>query len=120
MSCHDIGRGMNSVANVVLDLYESGQINKESASRLVLAFREGVNWCDGNESETVADVVERGYCGLCFEKKPDLTDIYDNDLKYPDSYKVFDAYDKSAAHFYLCPECRKKVLDEYMQKMNKG
>ena len=27
MSCHDIGRGMNSVANVVLDLYESGQID---------------------------------------------------------------------------------------------
>ena len=64
MSCHDIGRGMNSVANVVLDLYESGQISKEGASRLVLACRKGVNWCDGNEGEAVEDVVERGYQGM--------------------------------------------------------
>ena len=30
MSCHDIGHGMNAVSKTVLDLYESGQISRES------------------------------------------------------------------------------------------
>ena len=113
MSCHDIGYGLNSVTKVVLDLYEEGKIDKESASRLILACRKGVNWCDGNEDEAIDEAVDRGYCGLCMEKTEELSDVYDNDVKYPDKYKVFDKYDKFAAHNYLCPECKKKIIDEF-------
>ena len=116
MSCHDIGRGMNSVSKTVLDLYEEGKVTSESAIKLIRACRKGVHWCDGNESEAVEEVVERGYCGLCFNKSENLTDVYDNDLGYPDKYRVFDDYDKTAAHFFLCPDCKKRVIEGYGEK----
>ena len=80
MSCHDIGRGMASVANVVIELYEGGRIDKEASIRLIRACRKGVHWCDGNEDEAMETVVEVGYCGLCFEKKEGLSSVYDNDI----------------------------------------
>ena len=113
MSCHYIGRGLDSVANVVLDLYESQQISKEGAVRLILACRKGVNWCDGNEGEAIAGTVKRGYCGLCFEKKENLTNVFDNELRCPERDEVFCAYEDTAAHYWLCPECKKQVLEEY-------
>ena len=113
MSCHNIGRGMNSVAKVVLDLYEEDQIPREAATRLILACRKGVYWCDGNEGEALEDVVERGYCGLCFVKTGELTTVFDNDLEYPQSDKVFDTYDDSAAHYWLCPKCKRNVICKY-------
>lgn len=116
MSCHDIGRGMDSVGAVVIELFESKQVSKDAAVRLILACRKGVNWCDGNEDEAIETVVEEGYCGLCFEKNKGLSNVYDNDLGYPDMYKVFDHYDKTAAHFFLCPKCKEKVIREYKQK----
>ncbi len=116
MSCHDIGRGMNSVSKVVLDLYEEGKVAGESAIKLINACRKGVYWCDGNEEEAVEEVVERGYCGLCFKKNGNLTNVYDNNLDYPDNYHVFDNYDKSAAHFFLCPDCKKRVIEEFGKK----
>ena len=116
MSCHDIGRGMASVANVVIELYEGGQIGKDAAIRLVHACRKGVNWCDGNEYEAMETVVAAGYCGLCFEKKEGLSSVYDNDISYPGNCNVFNTYDTIAAHDYLCPECKEKVISEYMKK----
>ncbi len=113
MSCHDIGRGMASVANVVIDLYEEERIGKDVAMILIHACRKGVHWCDGNEGEAIDTVIEAGYCGLCFEEKEDLSSVYDNDLGYPDRYDVFRAYDKTAAHYFLCPECKAKVISEY-------
>ena len=113
MSCHDIGRGMNAVSKTVLDLYEEGQISKEGAMRMIRACRKGVHWCDGNECEACVETVERGYCGLCFEKSDRLTDILDNDLDFPECNHVFDPFDAIAAHGHLCPACRNRVLEEY-------
>ena len=115
MSCHDIGRGMASVADVVIELYEGGKINKEAAMHLIHACRKGVHWCDGNEDEAMEPVVEAGYCGLCFEKKEDLSSVYDNDIGYPGKYEVFNSYDKTAANDCLCPECKAKVIGEYKE-----
>ncbi len=116
MSCHDIGRGMASVANVVIGLYEGNQIGKEAAVHLIRACRKGVHWCDGNEGEAVETVVKAGYCGLCFEKKESLSNVFDNDIEYPGTYDVFDAYDDVAAHYHLCPECKQRVIREYKEK----
>ena len=116
MSCHDIGRGLASVAKVVIEVYEENKIDKETATRLVYACRRGVHWCDGNEDEAVKTVVDAGYCGLCFEKSDGLTEVYDNELQYPQSFDVFKDYDDTAAHFFLCPECKRRVIDEYKKK----
>ena len=116
MSCHDIGRGMASVADVVIELYEDDKIDKSAAMRLVRACRRGVHWCDGNEGEAVETVVEAGYCGLCFEKKTRLSSVFDNDLGYPRRFDVFKGYDDTAAHYYLCPECKRRVVDEFKKK----
>ena len=116
MSCHDIGRGMASVAKVIINLYESNQIDKGAAVRLIHACRKGVLWCDGNEGEAMDPVVEAGYCGLCFEKKENLSSVYDNDIGYPGMYDVFDDYDDTAAHDFLCPECKQHIISEYKEK----
>lgn len=113
MSCHNIGRGMASVANVVIDLYEGNQISKDAAVRLIHACRRGVYWCDGNENEAMEPVEKAGYCGLCFEKKENLSSVFDNDLGYPKMYDVFKAYDDTAANDVLCPECKKRVIEEF-------
>jgi len=113
MSCHDIGHGMNAVSKTVLDLYESGQISRESTVKLICALRKGVHWCDGNEDEAIRETVARGYCGLCFEKREGLSNIFDNNLGYPERFNVFKKYDSTSAHFYLCPDCRRRVMDEH-------
>jgi hypothetical protein len=119
MSCHDIGRGMASVAKVVISLYESKQIDKQAVIRLIHACRKGVHWCDGNEGEAMEPVVEAGYCGLCFEKKKNLSSAFDNDLGYPKMYDVFEAYDDTAANDVLCPECKERILAEYRAKKSR-
>lgn len=113
MSCHSIGHGMSKVSATVLDLYEAGEISKASTMRLILACRKGVHWCDGNEGEAIEEVIDRGYCGLCFEKSDDLSSAYDNDLGWPDKYQVFRPYDKTAAHYWICSECKRRIIDEF-------
>ena len=120
MSCHDIGRGLNSVTKAVVQLLDEKEISKEAAQRLLHACRKGVHWCDGNEGEAMEALVEARYCGLCLEKADEVKDIYDNDLKYPDCYNVFDDYDKSAAHFFLCAACRQKTIDAYLKGKKDG
>ena len=116
MSCHAVGRAMNSVVAVILNLFEERQISKDTAMRLIFSCRKGVHWCDGNEYEAVEEAVERGYCGLCFKKSSRLSDAFDNDLEYPHMYRVFDAYDDTAAHDSLCPDCKERVIREYKER----
>ena len=66
MSCHDIGRGMASVGEKVLTLYDSGRIDRDTPKELLEATIKGVNWCDGNEYE--AEVSMAGRCAHCLEK----------------------------------------------------
>lgn len=113
MSCHDIGRGVNSVAKTVLELYEENRFDKSTARALLRACRMGVYWCDGNEDEATESAVKEGYCGLCMEKSEKLTHVFDNGLPYPDKFKVFKPYDDTAAHHYLCPECMGKALSSF-------
>ena len=47
----------------------------------------------------------------------ELTNVYENDLPYPNCYDVFDDYDKTVAHFWLCPKCKNRVITEYKAKM---
>ncbi len=117
MSCHNIGRGLNSVSKVVLELYEGNELSKSAVIRLIRACRRGVNWCDGNEYEAVDAVIEAGYCGLCFEKKGNLSSAFENGLQYPEKYDIFSAYELTAAHNYLCEDCKKRMIDEHKKTM---
>ena len=113
MSCHDIGRGLNSVSKVVLELLAQGEITKDASRKILHACRKGVNWCDGNEDEAVQALVDKGYCGVCLNHSDTVSNVYDNDLGYPAKYDVFDAYDDTAAHFFVCSTCKEKILAEY-------
>ena len=114
MSCHVIGHGMSTISGTILDLCEEKEISKRSVVRLIRACRKSVHLYDGNESEAIEEVVYRGCCGLCFQQSEDLESIYDNDLPYPDCDDVFKDYDGTADHYWLCPDCTKRVLAKFV------
>lgn len=43
MSCHDIGRGLNSVVKVIIKEYDNGKFSQETAKKLIKACRKGVH-----------------------------------------------------------------------------
>ena len=45
-----------------------------------------------------------------------VSGISEDGIGYPGKYDVFKAYDKTAAHDCLCPECKAKVIGEYREK----
>ena len=116
MSCHDIGRGLNSVTKTVIEQYKAGNLNKDAFGAILCSCRKGVNWCDGNEDEAMEALVDAGICGLCLEETHEVSNIYDNDLDYKHRYEVFDAYYDTAAHVFVCASCRKKILEQYISE----
>lgn len=113
MSCHDIGRGMNSVTIVVLNLYEEGLLSQKAAKDIIRACRKGVNWCDGNEDEAVEETRARGYCGLCFEKSDILMNVYDDDSRVV--WRTYDDNDDIVVHQFICPKCRQRLIDGHLE-----
>ena len=80
MSCHDIGRGMDSVTQVVIKMYDAGEITIKTALKLFTALKKGVYWCDGNENEAVQSIFNCR-CGNCLKKMKTgekLFNIYDS------------------------------------------
>lgn len=75
MSCHDIGRGMNSVVDKVIEMYDSEELTLEAAKKIIAQARKGVYWCDGNEWEAVASI-RRCRCGRCLKKMTSGTPLY--------------------------------------------
>lgn len=41
MSCHDIGRGMNFVSELISEMYDTGEISKESAVKIFRRLQKG-------------------------------------------------------------------------------
>jgi len=80
MSCHDIGRGMASVGRVVLDLYDKGRFDLNTAKELLEATIRGVNWCDGNDYEAAVSLA--GRCAECLKKAQSP----ESDLIFGNSY----------------------------------
>ena len=42
MSCHDIGRGMDSITQVVIKMYDAEEITSKTALKLFSALKSGV------------------------------------------------------------------------------
>ena len=67
MSCHRIGLGMNSVVEKSIEMFENEEISLNACKKIIVACRNGVYWCDGNEDEAIACIIDC-YCGNCLRK----------------------------------------------------
>ncbi len=110
MSCHDIGRGMNSVVRTTVTLMDEGKISKEAAKTIISCCAKSVNWCDGNEGEAI-DYISKCMCGRCMKIVPEggkLYSVYDVSRDFPDYYHL----DDYLATNGLCEECFDIYLEE--------
>lgn len=67
MSCHNIGRGINSITTQIIEEYDAGNLGIEISKKLIRVSINGVNYCDGNEAEAVTDMRDCR-CGKCLKK----------------------------------------------------
>ena len=112
MSCHDIGRGLNSVTKVVMELFDTGKISEDVMRELVKACREGVYWCDGNEAEAI-ECIRENHCGSCFKKlgeNEELFSIWDISIEADRKCKIGDLDDEGLISDRLCKDCFDKLL----------
>lgn len=118
MSCHNIGEGLNSVAEVVLKLFDEGKISKDVFKELIFSCRSGVHWCDGNEPEAV-ECIRNNRCACCLKKlqpgEP-LYSIWDISFETDRNYKIYELEDKEEDGCLvadrLCTNCFDKILAE--------
>ena len=121
MSCHDIARGMHSVIEVVIGLYDDGKISHESASEIIKACRTGVHWCDGNEGEAI-DTLAFTRCGACLQRIPegnelyDLVNLYGLEVEQIDCKKIYNKAQDELAYASLCGKCMDKIITEWTGK----
>lgn len=129
MSCHHIGKGLNTVVQVVMKLFDEGKISVDAAREIIYACRKGVHWCDGNEYEALESIYTYR-CGLCLRiiEKGDL--LFDtNDfwsLSYktgrdlPKDYEITDKGKVKLASHCLCRECFIQAINDYYQREDAG
>jgi hypothetical protein len=110
MSCHDIGRGMAAVGRVVLDLYDEGCYDLETAKKLLQATINGVNWCDGNYYEAEESLA--GRCSVCLKKSnsPETELVFGN--RY--SAKISGVSDAEENEFVSKLYCDRKILTDIL------
>ena len=115
MSCHDIGRGMNSVVRKIMTLLDSEQISKEAARTLILACIKGVHWCDGNEGEAIG-YIHKYLCGNCLKKVPEGGKMYSifECFPFPQNFEAAEDLGKELVSLVLCEEC----FDDFLEKHN--
>ena len=108
MSCHSIGRGLNSVMEVVVELYEEGKIPAEAVRLLGQQAMRAVNYCDGNADEAV-EVLTESRCGRCLKKVASTNELFNvYEVSY-DSKRTYDQKDpmevEPLASPALCADC---------------
>lgn len=121
MSCHDIGRGMNSVVQVVLEMMDDGEIDKLSAKKIIHACAKDVHWCDGNEDEATASMV-RCRCGNCMETIPKGEKIFSWRYTTNKTYEKMLDWQEQEGHLLasegLCEKCFDQIINEACQDEN--
>lgn len=58
MGCHRIGLGMNSVVEKSIEMFKNEEIGLNACKKIIVACRNGVYWCDGNEDEAIACIID--------------------------------------------------------------
>ena len=118
MSCHDIGRGMNSVVRTTVSLMDEGKISKDAARTIISCCANSVNWCDGNSYEAT-DYIRHCMCGRCMKLVPKgekLYSVYDVSRNVPDRYDL----DEHLATDGLCSECFDIVVGAHCKDDSAG
>ena len=101
MSCHNIGKGMNSVVEVVVDLFERDEIDLNACKEIIRACKQGVYWCDGNSEEAIACINEN-YCGNCLKR-----------IDYEEKIRVSSFRENyQCVTRYLCKDCYRRLVYE--------
>ena len=122
MSCHAIGHGINAVMEVVLDLYEEGEVTPNAVRRLGRMAQKAVNWCDGNAGEAV-EVFLGHVCGRCLKvvkDKDELYNIFDSSLDWDESHRIMDNEENPLASFEFCPDCFDFLVNQAAGDPNAG
>ena len=126
MSCHNIGRGIKTIINKIVALYEEGRYSADTARELIAAARRGVHWCDGNEDEAI-DEIRRCYCGRCLKKMNKgayLFSVWEVSGDVTQPYDIIDCKriedELPLASDRLCEECFKIVLSKHCNNPEAG
>lgn len=100
MGCHRIGLGMNSVIKETLDMFENEEIGLNACKKIIIACKNGVYWCDGDENDAIIGMDE--YCGNCLRRfsVDELIKMNNN------SYFV--------VRNYICKECYDYLVCDYV------
>lgn len=115
MSCHDIGRGMNSVTEVVIEMFDNKELSRAAALKLFTALKNGVNWCDGNEYEAVESIIDCR-CGKCLKKIEENQRLYDifkcSMFVTGNPWDIMDNYEGDYGGWHFCKECFDEIIKE--------
>ena len=112
MSCHRIGRALNYVQEEILEQYEAGEFDKETAQVLLLRCVEAVGFCDGNSGEAT-ETFDKAYCSDCMRKVENgekLYRIFWNYLNYRNVRKYYDDHDMIGSK--LCDKCFTRMFSD--------
>lgn len=112
MSCHNIGEGLNTVSEKVLELYDGGKIEFDVANELLHKIKNGVHWCDGNEDEALA-CFDGCRCGKCLKKTDDLFEVYDTSIDNNAFFKLLDDKENGMITDGLCRDCFEKICKKH-------
>lgn len=109
--------GMDPVVEVIVDLYDEGAFDVQTARKLVLAYREDKAWCNGIGK--VLSYTEDHRCGYCLRPKEEvgeLRSLYDFLMK---KYGVTAVFQDTCFRIYekvmsdnLCEQCMNLLIAE--------
>lgn len=110
MSCHDIGRALNYVQEEIIEQYENGKLDKNTAKTLLIRSREAINFCDGNLEKATASF-DKCYCSDCMRKVDEGEELFALYIGYP-WYQQIDKYldEHDMVGTMLCEACFDKML----------
>ena len=100
MSCHCIGAGMNNVIELILEMYDSKELNMDSTKKIIKRVVKNVHYCDGNEGEATECFVYCR-CGKCLKTDKEVPKVYD-----------LWGYEEIVAPM-LCPNCLDEVFGKF-------
>lgn len=128
MSCHDIGKGLNSVVKVVTKLFDEETISLNVARDIIYSCRRAVHYCDGNEDEAIESIYDNR-CGKCLCKMKNdeyLFNVYHmftfscRGENMPDVERIMNNGNVKLASPKLCEKCFKEAINEYYKDENAG
>lgn len=115
MSCHDIGHGLNSVSESIMDLYIGKRISIEDTKLLLNKAKSAVYYCDGNEYEAIACLKYNDICSACLKSKDELYQLMD-EISY--NSEIYEEIDTNPYYVdtIMCKDCARKLLEEKLGK----